>query len=65
MPRITITVSEETLAQLKEFANEDRRSLTVATDLLLQSAIREKLRKRKPKINGQEDSSQYYPTDAC
>lgn len=49
MPRITITVSEETLMQLKEFAMEDRRSVSVVSDILLQSAIKEKLRKRKPK----------------
>ena len=65
MPRITISVSKETYEQLKEFAKEDIRSVSTTTDLLLQSAIKEKLRKRKPKTNGQENNSQYYPTDAC
>lgn len=57
MPRITISVSKETYEQLKEFAKEDTRSVSVTTDLLLQSAIKEKLRKRKPKHNDQEDNS--------
>lgn len=56
MPRITISVSEETYDQLKEFATEDRRSVSVTTDLLLQSAIKEKLRKRKPKVDEKDNS---------
>lgn len=56
MPRITISVSEETLEQLKEFSVEDRRSISVTADLLLQSAIKEKLRKRKPKIDEKDNS---------
>jgi metal-responsive CopG/Arc/MetJ family transcriptional regulator len=56
LKRIVVNIPEELLEQIKEFAQRDSRSISSTMHLLLQSAVKEKIRKRKP-ANEQEDNS--------
>jgi metal-responsive CopG/Arc/MetJ family transcriptional regulator len=55
MKRIVISLPEETLNKIKEFAAKDSRSISSTTMLLLRFAVKEKLRKRKS--DNEEDNS--------
>ena len=46
MPRITSTISFDLLNKVSELAAKEKRSLSLMIDLLLQQAIKERLRKR-------------------
>jgi metal-responsive CopG/Arc/MetJ family transcriptional regulator len=56
LKRIVVNIPEELLNQIKEFAQKDSRSISSTMYLLLSSAVKEKIRKRKP-ANEQEDNS--------
>jgi metal-responsive CopG/Arc/MetJ family transcriptional regulator len=55
LKRIVISLPEETLDKIKEFAAKDSRSISSTTMLLLKFAVKEKLRKRKS--DNEEDNS--------
>ena len=59
--QICATVSEDLVLLIEAEAKKEDRSFSQMTGILLQQAIKEKIRKRANK----KDSSQYYPTDAC
>lgn len=46
MQRITLTIPQELLQQVKELSMKQNRSLSSMACLLLQSSLKEKLRKR-------------------
>jgi len=52
MPQITSRISETLLFQIKELSVKEKRSLSTTIDLLLQQAIKEKMRKRNATKEG-------------
>lgn len=56
MKRISAYISEELFSQLEEMSKSEKRSVNAMLTILLEKGIKEKLRKRKPS-NEQEDNS--------
>ena len=55
MKRISAYISEELFLQIDQMAKAETRSVNSMITILLEKAIKEKLRKRKP--NNEEDNS--------
>lgn len=50
MPQISLTVTEQTLQEVKTIAEREKRTLSSTAEILLEKAIKE--RNRKKKTNG-------------
>ena len=46
MPRITSSISDDLLIKIRDLSVKEKRSVSLMIDLLLQQAIKERLRKR-------------------
>ena len=51
MPQISATLTPERIAKIKELAERDNRTFSQMTDILLERAIKEAFRKKKPTKN--------------
>ena len=47
MPQISLTVTEQTLQNVKSIAEREKRSLSATAEILIERAIKERNRKKK------------------